>query len=121
MKLTTVEVGQVEQYATAVLNNSRFDNARTYWEFWLIGNELDETVRRRAEEQTDRQLGLIDDGDNYKIWVYQWSRVLDDHRRRFLFMKEALSHEASDEASIEYLQRTHAQHLPNSLHPADPG
>jgi len=112
--LTTTEVGQIENYATAVMEDSRFHNDQTYWEFWLVGNEVDGTVQRR-QTQPDRQPGLIDHGDNYRMWVFEWSQILEDHRRRLLFMREALEHQASDEASMEYLRRTHAKYLPPSI------
>jgi hypothetical protein len=104
----------LEEYATALLGDNRFHNDQTYWEFWLLGNDVDPTVKRR-QTQPDRQPGLIDFGDNYRIWVFEWSQILEEHRRRLLFMREALEHEASDEAAIAYLRRTHEMYLPITL------
>ena len=109
------EYGQIHEYATAVLGNPRFYNSETYWEFWLLGNEFDSSLTRLVEEQTDRQPGLAASGDNYSVWVLPWSRLIEDHRRRLLFMKEALEHHADEGAAIEYLRRTHARYLPASL------
>jgi hypothetical protein len=73
------------------------------------------SLKRFVEGQRDRAAGLADHGDNYKIWVLRWNRVLEDHRRRLLFMREALEHRADDDASMAYLHRTHNQYLPTSL------
>lgn len=109
------EYGQIQDYATAVLENPRFHNSETYWEFWLLGNELDGSLTRLVENQKDRQPGLADFGDNYAIWILPWSRLIEDHRRRLLFMKEALEHHADEGSAIDYLRRTHARYLPDSL------
>lgn len=109
--ITSTEIAQVEDYATAILNDPRFHNDDTYWEFWLVGNQLDGTATRRAE-QSDRRPGLIDHGPGHKVFLLSWSQVLEEHRRRLHFMREALEHEARDDASIAYLRRTHSKYLP---------
>lgn len=114
VKLGMNEVAQIEDYTTAVLEDPRFHNDETTWEFWLIGNDLDATLRRKVSEN-DKLPGQIGRGANYTVWVFEWSQILSDHRRRLLFMREALEHRADDDASLGYLRKTHAKYLPEGL------
>ena len=109
------EFSQIQEYITAVLEDPRFYNDDVRWEFWLLGNSLDASLARLVRNTHGRDPGVVDSGDNYTVWIMPWARLIDEHQRRLLFMKEALEHNATEASSIEYLQKTHAKYLPESL------
>jgi hypothetical protein len=115
VKIGTSEIGQIENYATAVLDDPRFYNHDTYWEFWLLGNELDAAAQRRIDSNNNPETGLIQTQDNHRIWVLQWSRMLSSQRRRLQFMRDRLEHSSNEEEAIGYLRKTHSGHLPEPL------
>jgi hypothetical protein len=120
VKIGTAQIGQIENYASAVLDDPRFHDKDTYWEFWLLGNELDAAGQRRVESNSNPEPGLIQNGDNYRIWVLPWSRVLDGQRRRLQFMRDRLEHSSTEEEAVNYLRKAHAGRLPVPLVPKPP-
>ena len=114
--LGTTEYGKLQDYATAVLNNPRFSSSETSWEFWLIGNKLDPSLRRMVGMETSNPSpGLVDQGDNYLFWVVPWSHLIEQHRRKLIFMEEVLTKKTDSENTLEYLKQTYAEHLPDAV------
>jgi hypothetical protein len=118
--LGTHEIGQIENYASAVLDDQRFDTADTFWEFWLLGNDLDTAARRRVESSNNPEVGLIQVGNDHRIWVFKWAHFLSGLQRRLQFMRDRLEYSSTDEDSVAYLQRVHAGRIPEHLVAKEP-
>ncbi|MBL7649680.1 MAG: ATP-binding protein [Candidatus Hydrogenedentes bacterium] len=97
------ETSQIKKYAFTVARDGRFNTQNCRWQFWLLGNELDEFVR---EETSSNALpeGCIHDGNGVKIWVKRWADVLNDARARYDFFREQLQIEASQSKGLETLK-----------------
>ena len=68
--------------------------------------------QRRVESNSNPEPRLIQNGDNNRIWVLPWSRVLDWQRRHLQFMRDRLEHSSTEEDAVNYLRKTHADRLP---------
>lgn len=108
------EVTQIEKYALAVTRDERFNKPNVTWDFWIIGNSLDEFAESRRQQST-MPLGYIQHTDKYRVQVRTWSEVLNDARHRHKFVEKSLDYQAGHDDGVEYLRRTHAQYLPPSL------
>jgi hypothetical protein len=116
VNIGNVEVNQVEEYAYAIINDQRFKNTKTNWDFWAVSNEISETVRMKIN-QPNRPEGLIvhNEEHNMKIWVKTWGQIIDASRAKLQFFKDHLNYSASDESGLEYLQKVHGKYLPSHL------
>ncbi len=50
------EVSRISSYAEAVMSDDRFRDPAVTWDFWLVGNAVDNALRQPAH-QTDRVPG----------------------------------------------------------------
>jgi hypothetical protein len=121
LKRPTVHVGieqfgQIQKYATAVAKDSRFAAVNTRWEFWIVGDELDDSVKLLAT-QTDREPGVIvhQDGGRFVVRAVTWAKIIQDARHRLDFVKNALDYAGTTEDAMAYLHRAHGQYLPAAV------
>lgn len=118
VKLRRDEVEQVINYAEAVAADERF-GTEVEWDFVLIGNAMDDRVRRDVT-QKGREKGLRSaPGDsNYRVWVVEWSDVLEENRQRLHFFEQQLKFEPGDdeclEATLNKLLPADAERLPEA-------
>ena len=103
------ETSQVKKYAFTVAKDERFNTTKCHWEFWLLGNDLDEFV---VQETSSEKLpeGCLYEGSGVRIWVRRWADVLNDARARYEFFREQLEIEASHAKGLEAM-RTRYPHL----------
>lgn len=103
------ETSQIKKYAFTVARDARFRTDKCQWDFWLLGNEIDEFV---IQETTSEKLpeGCLYDGNGIRIWVKRWADVLHDARARYEFFREQLKVEASHVKGLEAL-KTRYSHL----------
>lgn len=108
--LTQNELNQITNYAVAVSKDERFRVGNVTWEFWLLGDEMDEVV----EEITNRpgqDAGLYTEGKNYKVRVRRWAEVLEENRQRLHFYREHLQFEPGE---VSELTDVLGKYLPSS-------
>lgn len=98
VKLTQKELSQITNYAIAVARDERFANPHVTWDFWLLGDSMDESVESLSNKK-GQPPGLYHENDNYKIWVFRWSQVLEENRQRMHFYRDHLDYVPSDEES----------------------
>jgi hypothetical protein len=108
--LTMTEYGQINDYATAITEHSEVLQTANDWDFWLIGTEVNPTVRN---QWTDPQRpGLTTVNSNYRIWVMTWGQLLEQAERRLRAFQELLNLASTEETSRNYLQSKYAQFIP---------
>lgn len=100
LKLTQSELGQITNYAVAVRKDDRFKTPDVSWEFWLVGDDMDEAVQELANRK-DAPAGLYTEGEGYRIWVRRWAELLEENRQRLHFYREHLQYEPEEEAELE--------------------
>lgn len=109
--LSMKEVGQIENYALTVIDEAQFKTEALWWDFWLIGDDMDDKVKQKTR-QKDRRRGVIIEGENYRVTVRMWAEVLEENRQRMHFYKDYLNHRSlGDEA----LEATLSKYLNTSL------
>jgi hypothetical protein len=93
--LSQNELGQITNYAVAVSRDERFRASNVTWEFWLLGDDMDEVVEELSNKP-GQPAGLYTEGANYKIWVRRWAEVLEENRQRLHFYRDHLDYEPEE-------------------------
>jgi len=114
VRLTSKELTQIEEYALAVMRDERFNKPNVKWDFWLIGNSLDEFVESRRN-QVGFPFGYVQMTERKSVQVRTWSEVINGARHRLKFVERNLDYRADHADGVEYLRETHARYLPKSL------
>ena len=99
VRLSQTELGQITNYAVAVSRDERFRTSKVTWEFWLLGDDIDEVVEELSNKP-GQPPGLYTEGGNYRVWVRRWAEVLEENRRRLHFYREHLDYEPEDVAEL---------------------
>ncbi|MGW0805582.1 ATP-binding protein [Nonomuraea sp. NPDC002799] len=119
LKRPNVHVGmeqysQIQNYASAVTDDSRFARIDCRWEFWIVGDTLKPAVEKMAN-QKGRDPGIVVEGDGFVVRAVTWAEVIQDARHRLAFVRQALDYQSTNDTGIQYLQRAHGQYLPDLL------
>lgn len=92
-----------------------FDKNRTKWHFILLGQDLDQRVRSALENQ------VIGDGNYYNagnisISVFEWSKIIQDNKLKYEYLRKKLNHQLSDDPNfaVDYLRAKHAELFPTN-------
>ena len=104
-KLGHKDFTQLLEYATAVIQDARFDKTTVSWDFWLVGVEVDDTLTELCNS-LDRPSGCahIFKTGRARIWVKTWGEILHDCLSRHEYVRSKLELEVDDEESSAYLQ-----------------
>lgn len=100
LRLTQKELAQITNYAVAVRKDERFKTPEVSWEFWLIGDDMDESVEELVNRK-NAPSGLYTEGDGYRIWVRRWAEVLEENRQRLHFYREHLEYEPEETSELQ--------------------
>ncbi|MEU7384424.1 ATP-binding protein [Streptomyces sp. NPDC042207] len=106
--LGSAEFEQLSSYAQAVRKDDRFRDTRTTWDFWLIGNDMTDTLRELAH-QPQNPPGCALNQPTYRIWVRTWGELFQDCEARLRFYREGLEYQSSTEHAMDYLVRNHGE------------
>ena len=119
VRLGMAEFGQLVKYASTVVNDERFRSTEANWDFWLIGNSMDDALRSltRQPHLPPGQAGAV--SANARLWVREWSEVIQECKQRLHFYRDRLDYQSTDEHALEYLVRKHADATPSILQPDD--
>lgn len=110
LRLTQPELNQITNYAIAVSRDERFAAANVGWDFWLLGNDMDDIVEELSNRPGDPP-GLVHKGASYRIWVRRWAEIIEENRQRLHFYREHLNPEPQDEVALEGV---FSKYLPNT-------
>ena len=107
---------QIRDYATAVALDPRFRDTDTKWVFWVVSDDVTESVRRAAT-QPNRPSGILQQGENpcYEIWVKTWGQIVLSGKARLQFFQDKLQYQADQDSALEYLREMHRKYLPDVL------
>lgn len=101
LRLGQTELNQITKYAVTVSRDQRFRTPDVTWDFWLLGDDMDEILEDLANKK-DSPPGLYTEAGNYRIWVRRWAEVLEENRQRLHFFREHLECvEPDDEAELD--------------------
>lgn len=127
IKRPSVHVGknqlqQIEEYAFAVANDTRFSGLSDSFEFWIIGDQLDKYAQFKAnQENQEPSVTLKTRSPNITVRAVTWAQIIRDARHRLHFVQKALNYDPDSEAGMEYLRTRHAAYIPETIaNPAAP-
>ena len=113
LTLSLRELDQIRDYALTVAENPMFDKTRTKWHFILLGQSLDQHVQRALKNQTVGD-GNYYNADNVSISVFEWSKIIQDNKLKYEYLRQKLNHQLSDDPNFtsDYLRTKHAELFP---------
>jgi hypothetical protein len=106
LTLGMTEFEQLSSYAEAVMADDRFRDSRVTWDFWLVGNDMNGTLRGLAH-QKDRTPGCAVEQGNYRLWVRTWGEIVEECATRLRFFQDELEYQSNNEHAMDYLIREH--------------
>ncbi|WP_256254945.1 ATP-binding protein [Streptomyces sp. cf124] len=106
LTLGSGEFEQLSSYAQAVRKDDRFRDTRTTWDFWLVGNDMTDTLRELSH-QPHNPPGCALNQPTYRIWVRTWGELVQDCEARLRFYGQQLEYQSSTEHAMDYLVRNH--------------
>ena len=115
VKATMTEMTQINDYARAVVEDNRFTKENTNWKFMLIVSDIDDQVSTFHQEKGvgGGLNGCYGGGDNYKIYIYQWSYLIERYQGRLRKLQEMLDLKIKESPEdFNYLKKVHAEFLP---------
>jgi hypothetical protein len=121
LKRPSVHVGknqlqQIEEYAFAVANDSRFSGLNDSFEFWIIGDQLDDYAQFKAtQENQEPGVTVKSAKPDITVRAITWAQVIRDARHRLHFVQQALNYDPDSEAGMAYLRARHARYIPESI------
>lgn len=115
MKLTMTEYAQLNNYATAITEHAQAAGAPNRWDFWLVGTEIDPAVTNLFIDPSQPGLTTRAASGRYRLWVITWAQLLSGANRRLNAFREALEIASTDESSRAYLNRRHAEFIPEGV------
>ncbi|MEU8718370.1 ATP-binding protein [Streptomyces sp. NPDC048663] len=116
------QANQVDDYMQAVLNEPRFANVETTWDFYLVVRSIKDRLKPSLR-QANQPEGLYSEPTNYehahvRVWVRTWSEILREAKQRLEFVKNGIDHNPSLEQALDYLRQRHGDLIPDQLrHP----
>nr|AHE14541.1 hypothetical protein asmbl_6 [uncultured bacterium] len=100
LTLTQKELGQITNYAVSVVRDERFQAPTVTWDFWLVGDDIDQVVTELTRKPGQPE-GLYQPGSNYRIWVRRWAEILEENRQRLHFFRTRLDYHSGEDAELE--------------------
>ncbi|GAA0820918.1 ATP-binding protein [Streptosporangium amethystogenes subsp. fukuiense] len=108
LTLTEKELAQLRSYAFTVVSDDRYKHdEKTRWDFWLIGNTIDEALEWQIKGSGLPPNCVQDDG-RVGLWVFRWGQILDMCEERVRKTQERLNYASSVALAAEYAERVHA-------------
>ena len=111
---TTKEQKQINDYAFAVANDNRFTKDNTSWKFVLVVTEIEERLRQEKKDNNSASLnGLYGKGDNFEVYIYTWSYLIEQREGDLRRLKEMLDLNLTESPDdFSYLKSVHSEFLP---------
>lgn len=115
LTLSMKELDQIRDYALTVAENPMFDKTRTKWHFVLLGQSFDKRVRSALANQVVGE-GNYYNAENVSISVFEWSKIIQDNKLKYEYLRRKLNHQLSDDPNFatDYLRTKHAELFPAS-------
>lgn len=119
LELDRTHLDQVKDYANTILDEPRFADSNSQWDFILVGRSIDRAARREVQAGHEGSGLFLDppressDDPHVRCYVRTWRSVIDDNTARLKFYRDALEDDPSVEDSLAYLRKVHAAALPD--------
>lgn len=112
--ITSTEITQIKNYALRVEKDEEFGGVDVTWNFWLIGNQLDDFAEEERSQQ-NRPKGVIHQGKKVTVWLKEWGEIFEENERRLKFYRDRLEYNATRATGLDFLQATYKDYIPESI------
>jgi hypothetical protein len=107
---------QIVKYAMSVSQDERFKDVKTKWSFWVVSNEMTDSIRKQSKQKGRRIGCLHEDSDmDLTIWVKTWGEIINDSKAKLNLFQKTLNFSASNKDAIDYLHSTYRKYLPDEF------
>lgn len=115
--ISNKEMTQIEGYRDDILDSSAYPKNKVSYKLLLISSRITKAVKRRLQGTTtwnnpdDPFLYSVsnEDGSEIKIYVMEWSELINENRKKLAYLSESLSVKPQD------VGETFAREYPNLL------
>ena len=93
VKLGEKELSQVKKYMNVILSQPEFNANNMQWQFYLIGNDFNESKYIENEIKSNQSHGeksLVFKVENYKIYVKTWSAIFAEFEMKHTYLNDKL-------------------------------
>jgi hypothetical protein len=119
-KLNDQSLTQIRSYAFAVASDERFMDTETKWTFWLVSNDMNDSVRRQVNQRKLQPGCAHDDSEgNFQIWVKTWGQIIAECDGRLQFFQEQLQIRADRDDVLNHLRNEYRKYLPDAFQKAE--
>ena len=108
------ELSQIENYATAVAEDTRFETVEVEWDFFVVSTEVKGTAAVKRESE-NAPYGQIMNAKGIRVWVYTWAEIIQEADHRLKFLRQQLDYQPDEDRAFAYLRKTHAKYLPEQV------
>ena len=108
---------QANKYAVAVKHDARFEKLEVAWEFWIVGDTINEDAQNLLDE--DGVFASTGKGDNLPIRAVTWAQIIEDAKHRLKFVEAQLEIEPDAANGVDYLKTHYGEFLPDDLDETD--
>jgi hypothetical protein len=112
--ISSKELSQIENYATAVAEDARFDKVEVEWDFFIISTEVKGTAAVKRESE-NAPYGQIMNAKGIRVWAYTWAEIIQEADHRLKFLRQQLDYQPDEDRAFAYLRKTHAKYLPEKI------
>lgn len=109
------EMDQIEDYARAVIADSRFDLEAVQWDFVLMATDMSDLAKGRAYREGQPRGLLFEPAPGARIWVRSWAEVLAECKHRLRFIRDQLEYDPDADQAVAYLRETYPDYVPDHL------
>jgi len=116
---SNLELAQIQGYAHAVATDQQFAAANVGWDFVLVVNKIDESVKSLLTTDgmaTAPRLGHTP----VRVRVLEWSQVIGQARQRLEYVRRGLELDVTEHDGLDRLRRDHPDRLPRHLRTTGP-
>jgi hypothetical protein len=107
---------QIVSYAEAVSRDERFRDTATTWHFWAVSNEMENSVRKLANQKNRASGMILEDGEKQVfVWAKTWGEIIHDCKARLEFFQQRLNFQADRVSALDYLRGIHQKYIPAIL------
>jgi hypothetical protein len=112
--INSKEITQIKNYALRVEKDEEFGGVDVTWNFWLIGNELDDFAEEERSQQ-NRPKGVIHQGKKVTVWLKEWGEIFEENERRLKFYRDRLEYNATRATGLDFLKDTYKDYVPEEI------
>lgn len=121
LKRASLELGrdernQIEGYADALTKNPKYQGDPSDWDFWLLGRNIhpsiESSVNQKGKPPGQYNEFELPAGGTCRIWIRQWSEILDDARADLAYYQGLLAYDPDVDDALDGIRTRYPDAVP---------